>query len=238
MKPLLLILLFTTVCEARTLLVPSPFVEFEHYDSSCRRNNHSCSFDYLTGLLEAKPTPNFDYLLDKLDLNDRRSMDNFRNRLIHILNTEEISALQLEMLLTVLFEMNRVQPTVYFQMIEGELRRLQALLNTSDVTSSAKFAYIFKKRFPLAKIAKLRTDILKIPIYILHYSSLPLKSNTREMRWPPKRPLLQGDCESERLTRPLERTAWKVLSACNASPKATADSESKPAEFRGGRHIL
>ncbi len=236
MKAIFLLLLCCSVCEAGLLLVPAPSVKFTDYHHSCRRDDYICSFDYLTKVLDAKPTPNLDDLIDHLNLNDRRSMDDFRNRLIHILNTEEISILQLEMLLNVLHSMNRTQPTVYFQMIEGELRRLSKLLHAPRDVSPAEFAFVFRTRFPLSKISSLRTDILKVPLYILHYSSLPLKSNTHDLRWPVKKPLVNGDCDSGRLAQPLARIEWKILTTCH--PTIRADSESTPEVFRSGRQIL
>ena len=136
-------------------------------------------------------TPAFDSLMDELDLSDTASMDSFRNRLIHVINTEEISISQLRMLLAVLNDMNHTQPTVYFAMVEQELKRLLNELQNAKARNNEEFIFIFKQRYPLAKSQSLRTTILKIPLHIVYYSLTPQKSNSREFSIRKRIPVVQ-----------------------------------------------
>ena len=140
----------------------------------------------------SRPTPAFDSLMDELDLNNTAAMDSFRSRMIHVLNAEEISVYQLRMLLEVLFEMNVIRPSVYFEMVGQELRHLMSEMQAGKPQKNEEFIYIFKQRYPIAKSQKLRTTILKIPLHIFYLSVRPQKSNTREFRIRKKIPSVQN----------------------------------------------
>lgn len=230
MKLFFLILLITGFSNASTLLVPEAQTSYEFYSKHCHSRDYVCSFDYFTRLLAEKPTPEFDKAMDEFDLNDKSSADNFRSRLIHILNTEELSTSQLQMLLKVMKDVNQQLPNVYFSMIENELLHLAAALQNPAPPGNEEFIFIFKKRYPLGLYRNLRTTILKIPLYLLHYASVPLKTNSREIRLERNISLLAGSCGSLTMTRPVSRIDWALLKspACESKVTIAADFENRP----------
>ena len=213
MKIFFLTLLLSIQVQASMLLVPGADVTFTNYKTRCSSANYVCTNDYFVKILLEKATPNFDYQMDHLDLNSKTSIAGFRNSLLHILNTEELSVTQLDMLLTLLSEINSYAPDYLFRQVQMELENIKRLLLKAKTPGESEFAFLFKQKIPVRTALGAKTTFLKIPLYFLHYASQPVFTNTRDLQVAPQTPLLTGECQQATMSTPLSRTQWVAMNS-------------------------
>ena len=130
--------------------------------------------------------------------------------------------MQLTMLIDLLRQTNQQQPSLLFKMIQNELERIQIIIDNS-ISMGIKpkkneFAFIFKEVISIEEVKKIRTTILKIPLYILHFASVPIKTNTVDFNHVIRKPLLKGICGKSALTYKI-----KSVKYCSANIKNTRD---------------
>lgn len=207
---------------ASLLLIPSTEVKYETYAIRCAESEYLCTTDYFLSLLRNHKTPRFDKLMDAVDLSSAQYINEFQNKIINILNSEEIDKAQLSMLINLLKQINSAQPTLLYDMIENELKRLKYILDNSVRPHKKEFVFIFKEMISMEDAKKIRTTFIKIPLYIIHYSSAPYKTNTFSFNRVIKRPLLAGRCGSSLLTYQIESAKYcmkaKIESADFSGP--------------------
>lgn len=193
-----LLLCLADVCHAEVLLIPGPDSDFAAYSARCGSGEFLCTTDYFLSFLKKRRTPQFDKLMDSVDLSSEKFRDEFRAKSINILNSEELDRMQLAMLIKLVQQTNEYKPTFLFKSVEHEL---QKILEVLEVSASKEFQpgnkdyiYFFRELLPAEAIEKMRTTFLKIPLYVMHFASVPYRSNSFEFRRIIRKPLLNGSC--------------------------------------------
>src|SRR3989344_6182578 len=158
---------------ANTLIIPSTEIKYESYAQRCASAEYHCTTEYFLSLLKNHKTPQFDKLIDSVDLSSKDFINELHNKIIKILNSEELDRTQLSMLVDLLKQTNALVPSLLFKMVQNDLERIQSVINNSVRPSKKEFVFIFKEMIPLEDVRKIRTTILKIPFYILHFASVP-----------------------------------------------------------------
>ena len=119
--------------------------------------------------------------MDSVDLSSEKFRDEFRTKSINILNSEELDRMQLTMLIKLVQQTNEYKPTFIFNSVEHELQKILAVLESSARTGfqpgNKEYIYFFRELLPSDEIEKFRTTFLKIPLYVLHFASVPYRSN-------------------------------------------------------------
>lgn len=205
MKPALFLLLcLANVCHAGVLLLPGPDSEFGSYSSRCGSGEFLCTKDYFLSVLKKQRTPRFDKLMDSVDLSSEKFRDEFRTQSIIILNTEELDRMQLAMLIRLVQQTNENKPTFLFNSVEHELQKIQEVLDgyakAGFQPGNKEYIYFFRELLPAEAIEKIRTTFLKIPLYVLHFSSVPYRTNSFDFRRIIRKPLLNEPCGESVLT--------------------------------------
>lgn len=225
MKIILFILMnMQNICSAGVLLIPSSEIKFEPYLARCLSSEFLCTNDYFISLLKNHKTPEFDKLMDSVDLDSAIFKYEFQNRFIHILNSEDLNQTQLHMLTRLLGQINTLQPSFLFKSVADELNRLQSVIDNSALSgakiSKKEFIFIFKEMLSMEDSRKIRTTFLKIPLYILHFSSKPIKTDSFALNRGVKKPLLAGFCGTSTLTYKV-----KSVKLCNSEISNNSDNK-------------
>lgn len=189
-----------TISYANILMIPSAEIKYEAYAQRCISSEYLCTSDYFLSLLKNHKTPQFDRLMDSIDLNSKLFLNEFHNKIIKILNSEELDRTQLAMLIHLLRQTNELQPSMLFKMVQNELEQLQSVIVNSSRPNKKEFIFIFKEMLPIEDIKKIRTTFLRIPFYILQFASVPYKTDTFHYNKVIKKPLLAGLCGNNVLT--------------------------------------
>jgi hypothetical protein len=212
MKFLIFTLLALPQCVyAATLLVPTSQLSAKTYFDWCSRENFRCTTDVFITDIKNKPAKGFNKLMDKVDLNSAAFNEVFRNSILHILNTEDLDINQLHMLLALLAELNAKNPSLLMKMLENELIRLNEIVDSSTVYDQANFVFIFKKPISIEEAQKIKTSLVKIPLYLINYKSVPIKTDSVSFKRVIRKPLLNGNCGNYALDSTLKLNNWTVL---------------------------
>lgn len=203
---------------ANTLIIPSVEIKYESYAQRCAAAEYVCTTDYFLSLLKNHKTPQFDRLIDSIDLSSKNFIDEFHNKIIKILNSEELDRTQLSMLIDLLKQTNALAPSLLFKMVQNDLERIQTVINNSARPNKKEFVFIFKEMIPIEDVRKIRTTILKIPFYILHFAAIPYKTDTFHYNRVIKKPLLAGFCGNNELTYKV-----KTVKYCSIKNKDSED---------------
>ncbi len=179
---------------ANVLLLPSAEIKYEKYAAICSGSEFICTTDYFVDLLKKHQTPQFDKLMNNVDLSSSQFVEELHNTIIKILNNEDLDQTQLSMLIELLKQTNAIKPTVLFKLVENELVRLQTLIANAGKPDKNAFVFVFKEMLSFAEANKIRTTILKIPLYVIQYASVPYKTNTFDFVRSIQKPLLNGFC--------------------------------------------
>ena len=228
MKPIALVLLisFQQIGQADVLLLPSTEVLFSNYEMRCAQAGYSCTTDYFMLRLKSHKTPRFDLLLDSIDLSSEKFRNEFRNKIIGILNAEDLNRMQLAMLIKLTQQINALEPTFILRSVQHELERIhffiERQLKIPDSTRKDEFVFIFKEKFPIEKVDQLKTNFLRIPLYLIHYSSVPVKSDSFNFRRVIKKSLLKDSCGDSSLSYNV-----KTAKLCKRAPEAKSGADNK-----------
>ncbi|MEQ1722919.1 MAG: hypothetical protein ABL930_07060 [Pseudobdellovibrio sp.] len=193
------------------LLVPTPQLSAHTYFDWCLRENYSCTTDVFITDIKNKKATAFNKLMDNVDLNSETFNESFRNSILHILNTEDLDISQLHMLLALFAEHNAKYPSLLMKMLENELIRLSDIVESSTAYDKASFVFIFKKPISIEAADKIKTNLVKIPIYLINYNSVPVKTDSASFKRVIRKPLLNGSCRNYTLDSTLKINNWTVL---------------------------
>ncbi len=203
--------LFTSATEAALLLVPNSDTKYENYARHCvNSEEYLCTTDYFISLLKNRKTMQFDKLMDSVDFESKTFANELKKNIVGIINTENLDRMQLAMLIDLLKQADTLYPAPLFKIVENDLLRIKSVLDTAAKAEKYHFSYIFNQKISLEDAKKIKTSILKIPIYVMHFSSVPYKSNTLNFKIEIEKPLLFESCGGSRLTYKI-----KMLKYCN-----------------------
>lgn len=226
--------IFVSVAHSRLLLVPDREINYSDYSKSCIKPEYLCTTDYFLSLLKNRhreqSTEQFDKLIDSVDLNSVNFIDKLRNKIIGILNSEYLNRTQLSMLINLLEQIHVQQPTLLFKMMQNELVTIQTILDQTTQSGqnrhSGQFVFIFNETISIADAKKIRTNILKIPMYVLHFSSIPSKTNTFDFAIAANKKhhyLLSASCGKSQLTYKIKMVKYCPTTRIKKINKITSD---------------
>lgn len=218
---ILALVCLTEFCHAGVLLLPEPSSSYSGYSARCGSAEFICTSDYFISFLKNRRTPQFDRLMDSVDLSSEKFRDEFRAKTINILNSEELDRMQLAMLIKLVQQTNEYKPTFIFNSVEHELQKILAVLESSARTGfqpgNKEYIYFFRELLPAKEIEKIRTTFLKIPLYILHFASVPYRSNSFDFRRIIRKPLLNGPCGESVLTYSINTAKYCMIAKSEES---------------------
>ncbi|MBY0554680.1 hypothetical protein K2P97_09130 [bacterium] len=207
----LTILLIASFAQAAVLLIPTEDINPNTYLDWCSRENYTCTTDVFVNDIKNKPALQFNQLMNQVDLGSTQFLEQFRNSIVTILNTEDLNLSQLDMLLDLMGEINKKHASLLFKMIENELLRARDLIQNSQDFDKSEFVLIFKKPVPPDTVRKLRTSIIKIPLYLISYAGVPVKSDSVNFNRIIRKPLIKGSCGNYKLNLNLNHISWILL---------------------------
>lgn len=185
---------------ANTLLIPDSNIKYEDYLQRCSTTEYLCTLDYFMKLVNQHKTPMFDSIMDATDLSSSEFITTFKTKIVKILNSEDLNRTQLLMILALISQIRKENSTIELQTIEEELLNMKSILDKSSIVKDEKLVFIFKNMLSMKEAQEIKTTYLKIPIYVLHFSSIPYKTNSFDIRQGvtrssiPLRPLLSNPC--------------------------------------------
>lgn len=175
---LLLFFLKGSLSFANTLLIPGLNIKYEDYFQRCSTTEYFCTLDYFIELIHQRKTPLFDSVMDSTDLNSLEFIKTFQIKIVKILNSEDLDRTQLLMILALISQIRKENSTIELQTVEKELLNIKSILDNTSVAKDEKLISIFKHVLSTKEIQKIKTKYLKIPIYVLHFLSIPYRTNS------------------------------------------------------------
>ncbi len=209
---------------AKPILVPTPDIGYGQYRQKCESVRYDCTTDYFVNLIQSQAAVQFNQLIDEADFSSSEYLDRFRSRIIHIVNTEILDLEQASLLLDILKLTNLKSPSFLFKSVEKDITRAFNLIAATKPIIAGEFALVFKKPVSINTALELKTTVLKIPIYLIHYSSLPIKSNSQIFTRHLKTFLISGRCEKIQVVSFFKNKEWALLQpkVCSAEVSSFA----------------
>lgn len=206
---LTLLLSYNSLSYSKTLLLPEPNYDFNIYLAKCQKEGFICTHDYFLSEALNKPTPQFDVLINSIDLSSDIFIQNFSKKIALIINTEMISLDQLDMILKLI---EQVKPLlvnkIQIEFIESELIYLKnTLLESPNMSVHNEFVIVFKKPVSPSFFKKLKTILVKPFSLLIQYDKVPQTANS----------LFSGDCETAKINEAITIEHWQTLSIKSCS---------------------
>ena len=199
---------------AAVLLVPSAETQYTTYTKQCTKPGYLCITDYFLSVLKYQKSPEFDRLIDSVDFNSALFINELHEKTVNILNTENLSRRQLSLLISLLQQAQTRRSLTRVKNLIQELIQIQLVLNNSITSENEKIVSIFKETLTLQEAEKIKTRSVKIPVYILHFSSIPHRTDTMNLKVFAHKPLLLGPCGESQLKYKIE-----ILKYCGETTK-------------------
>ncbi|MBC7421385.1 MAG: hypothetical protein H7328_11710 [Bdellovibrio sp.] len=224
------LMLVNQVCFADTLLVPEANVPFLTYRESCEKNSYVCTDKFFFDRYVAKETPQFDELVNSIDLSANVYIQNYAKSLTTVLQNEMLSEEQLEMALKLTTQVKElIANKNQLTMLETELKKIKDFLTKiPNPVAVESFVIFFKKKMTQDDFKNFKSSLLKVPGVFIKYASLPEEISTRSKITDSQVSLLTGACESAQLTKDLNIVGWQPLAVghCSFSEGVSAASKS------------
>ena len=204
---------------ADVVLIPHPRSSFAAYRESCEKASYICSDKYFIDIYYQKETPQFDELINSIDLSSTVWVQTFSKSLTKILQAEMISEVQLEMVLKLVAQVKEIVSNKnQISMLEAELKRIKDYLaKTTESSPSENFIIFFKRKMTEKDFLVFKSTLVNIPAVWLHYSSMP-KMFSAQSRLPKNsEDLLSGRCETAQLNKNLNLTGWQAYTSESCS---------------------
>ena len=203
---------------ADVLLIPHENAIFSEYYLSCKKNGFQCSQEFLFNQVQMQDTPLFNQFINQLDYSSENFRTQFSNRIIEILKNENISLLQVEMILQIIQQFKELESSPNHQMVPNSLLTLEKQIQQ---------IYNFVKENRLAELNEDFLVILKTPISIqnlknqkpslLRLNSIPIQfsKNINQEK------LLTGSCDHPNVNLGNSEIKYQLYfnSPCNFNDK-------------------
>lgn len=220
MKLLIGLILFqTTFAFGSELLVPDSTVNFENYSEKCTQENYQCTFKYFANLEMQKPTPTFDAFIDAIDLTSKTFIDAIPKSIQNILQTESISAEQLEMLVRLLDQVSeQAKDSKMAKQLNNELKYVLSQLPTENFQPNKEsFVIFFKKPMSTEAFRKIKKSYLALPYTQINFNQIPKKAFLNDKNVVAAEPLVTGQCQTASLNFEAQTNSWKIMSEKSCS---------------------
>lgn len=194
---------------AASLLIPSPNISEANYWQACHQTDFICTQDYFTSLINQQPTPHFDQLMESLDFNSKQFKSSFYKKITSILNSEVLDEAQLNFVILVFEKLKSENPNIIFNLILNDLKRIQTLFKFNPIEPKSDFILLFKRKIALKHLNSLRSTVLKAPVFMINYSSLPHRTDSFHNTQNTYTRLVDGDCHNRKVIWTFN-IPWKI----------------------------
>jgi hypothetical protein len=220
------VIVFSHILTAQTLILPESDVDFKTYRSTCEKVSYYCTDKFFINLYAEKETPQFEELINSIDLSSKVFVQSFTKKITQVLQNEMLSVEQLEMSLKLIAQVSEaVENKNQLSLIESDLKQIKdSLTNAKQLPVSENFYLFFKKPISESDLKSLRTLVLKYPLVKTYFNSVPQLASVRSLRFNSvNEPLLNGHCETAQMNPQILVTAWQPLanSACTFSEQVS-----------------
>ncbi len=203
--------LFTnTFAYAQTLLIPDATVSVENYFEKCELEGYVCMGNFQFKKIISEPTPQFDSLLDSLDLSNRIFLSSLPKKIQSILQDESISTEQLEMLVRLLEQTQTEQS----RLLLNELNFVTKLIQKEHriVNFNQDFIVFFKVPMKKDNLLKMKKSLLALPYYEVSFNKEIQKTTSMGKQIETADYLVTGSCENAVTSVDTNSIKWKILS--------------------------
>ncbi|MBC7464685.1 MAG: hypothetical protein H7256_01720 [Bdellovibrio sp.] len=212
---LIITVLSTNTVFAETILVPDSSVSFEDYSAKCRIEGYTCTQKFFYDEQLQKPTPQFDALIDSIDLSDKNFVLTLPKNVQNILQKEMVSIEQLEMMMRLLEQTHdQSKDLKAVKQLMDELKYVQSSLPTDKNfnLNQEKFVIFFKKVFTAEAFKQVKKSYLNLPYTDVSFNSIPVFSATKGKSFAARENLVTGVCENAAINGNVNLSQWKVMS--------------------------
>ena len=211
---------------AETVLVPDDSIGIEQYTAKCHLDGYTCTQKYFYDEQVQKPTPQFDALIDSIDLADKNFVANLPKTVQNILQKEMVSIEQLEMMMRLLEQsQDQIKEMKAIKQLTDELRYIQTSL-PNDKTfnlNQEKMVVFFKKVFTVEAFKQIKKSYLNLPYVEIYFNKVPVTNSMKTKSYAATENLVNGICENANISGNVALTQWKVMSkkSCGWSESIT-----------------
>lgn len=215
MKTLFLFILLPLLSSASTLLIPDSSVSYEKYTDKCRLEGYQCTAKFFTDKALLSASPQMDSFLDSIDFSNKEFVDGAQKKIQAILQTEMISATQLDMIQRLLEQMNSQNLGKPGKLIE-EIKFIRQGLSPEALAVAdgreAETVIYFKTVLSKTKFLKIKPSYLHLPYVLITYNQVPVHALMPVRNLAETFPLVTGTCETAKVNAELDVNSWNVMS--------------------------
>ena len=207
----LLFALFTdSSAFAQTLLIPDTTVLAENYTEKCELEGYICMGNFQFKNIAAESTPQFDSLIDSLDLSNKSFLGSLPKKIQSILQDESISTDQLEMLVRLLEQIQTEQS----RLLLNELNFVAKLVQKDQriVNFNQDFIVFFKVPMKKSNLLKIKKSLLALPYYEVSFNKEIQKKTSTGKQIKTADYLVTGSCENAVTSIDSDSVKWKIMS--------------------------
>lgn len=151
---------------AQTIIVPATEVSVETYLERCHKEGYVCGHEFMTEKLISTATPEFDQLINQLDLLNEDQRKKLPTDIISILKNELISVDQLNALMQMCEKALSLDKSLKLDFILKELTEVyQAISSVTEKENESTVFIVFKKRLTQNQFDKLKYKIQNYKYY-------------------------------------------------------------------------
>lgn len=151
---------------ADTIIVPAKEVSLDQFLEQCHKNGYICSHDFITEKLILTSTPQFNQLIENLDLLDENQRKKLHIEIFNILKSELISVEQLNALAQMTEKALSIEKTPQLDFLFKELSDAhQSMINQTEKENEDVIFIVFKKRLTSAQFDKIKYKMQNYKYY-------------------------------------------------------------------------
>ncbi len=193
---------------AQTVLIPDRLVSAEDYLAKCKLDGYICVQNFQLKVIQEKPTPLLDELIDSIDLSNKDFLIGLAKKVRHILQTEMISADQLDMLIRLLESIESSETRLLLaevKFISNTLAGEKKLTHFDE-----DFIVFFKIPLKIANFYKIKKSLIDLPFYEVTFNRLAQQRTTNGKNTSEPEFLISGNCEKFTNNLDTEPTKSKI----------------------------
>jgi hypothetical protein len=217
---------------AQTLLVPAKNVDHSVYTEQCHKSGYLCTDDFILEKLKNRSTPQFNALLDNLDLMNDLDRKKLPDDIQMILKTEMISIEQLNSLIQICEKSLFLETNKKTEFLKKEM--LEVIKNSDNVsdTTKEKITYLFfKQKVSEKQFLKMKSKWLNYIYYKIDVFSI---SDQKENRID----FLIGDCTNHRLASILADESQSLLTLPMFQKECTFSAEIQKSVTKASNFVV
>lgn len=151
---------------ADIIIVPAKEVSLDQFLERCHKNGYICSHDFMTEKLILTSTPQFNQLIENLDLLDENQRKKLHTEAFNILKNELINLEQLNAMIQIAEKALSIEKTPKLDFLYKELSDVhQSMTNQTEKENEDVIYVVFKKRLTAVQFDKIKYKIQNYKYY-------------------------------------------------------------------------